>query len=188
MMRSVYYFDKPGQENTRNCIEIAASGIDDGYRHIVVATTAGDTGVAMAKRLKGKDINFVVVTHSFGFKEPNHFELLPENKKEILMQGGKILTSTILTHSIETAFTQKFHGLYPTMIVAQSLRRFGEGVKVCCEIVMEACDGGLIPEFEEVVAVAGTGRGADTVCIIKSAASKRFLDLKVLEILAKPRG
>ncbi|GAB63786.1 conserved hypothetical protein [Candidatus Jettenia caeni] len=61
------------------------------------------------------------------------------------MQGGKIFTSTILTHSIETAFTQKFHGLYPTMIVAQSLRRFGEGVKVCCEIVMEACDGGPYP-------------------------------------------
>jgi len=38
-----------------------------------------------------------------------------------------------------------------------------------------------------VIAVAGTGYGADTVMVIKSAASKRFLDLKVLEILAKPR-
>jgi len=53
--------------------------------------------------------------------------------------------------------------------------------------VMMAADAGLIPEAEEVIAVAGTARGADTVCIIKSAASKRFLDLKVLEILAKPR-
>ena len=30
--------------------------------------------------------------------------------------------------------------------------------------------------------------GADTVTIIRSATSKRFLDLKVLEILAKPRA
>ena len=188
MIRQVHYFDKAGKENTEKCVEVTASLIDEGYKHVVVATTVGDTGVAMARKLHGKGVNLVVVTHSAGYKEPNHIELLPKNKEEILKLGGKLYTTTILTHSIETAFTQKFNGLYPTMIVAQSLRRLGEGVKVCCEIVMEACDGGIIPELEEVVTIAGTGRGADTVCIIKSAASKRFLDLKVLEILAKPRS
>lgn len=188
MIRQVHYFDKSGKENTEKCVEITASLVEEGYKHVVVATTTGDTGVAMAGKLRGKGVNLVVITHSAGFKEPNHIELLPENKEEIVRLGGKVFTATILTHSIETAFTQKFNGLYPTMIVAQSLRRLGEGVKVCCEIAMEACDGGVVPELEEVVAVAGTGRGADTVCIIKSAASKRFLDLKVLEILAKPRG
>ena len=188
MIRQVHYFDKSGKENTEKCVEITASLVDEGYKHVVVATTVGDTGVAIARKLHGKGVNLVIVTHSAGYKEPNHIELLPENREEILKLGGQLYTTTILTHSIETAFTQKFNGLYPTMIVAQSLRRQGEGVKVCCEIVMEACDCGLIPELEEVVAVAGTGRGADTVCIIKSAASKRFLDLKVLEILAKPRS
>ncbi len=53
---------------------------------------------------------------------------------------------------------------------------------------MMAADAGLIPEGEEVIAVAGTGRGADTVAVLRAAPSKRFLDLKVLEILAKPRG
>jgi uncharacterized protein len=77
--------------------------------------------------------------------------------------------------------------MYPAMIIAQPLRRVGEGAKVCCEIVMMAADAGLFPENEEAVAVAGTGYGADTVMVIKSAASKRFLDLKVLEILAKAR-
>ncbi|MCF6150604.1 MAG: hypothetical protein E3K37_18400 [Candidatus Kuenenia sp.] len=187
MEKQVFYFDKPGKENTEKCIEIAASAIAEGYKHIVVATSVGETGVAMAKKLQGKEANLVVVTHSAGFQEPNHLELLQENRDQIVSLGGKIYTGTILTHSIETAFSQKFNGLYPTMIVAQSLRRLGEGLKVCCEIVMEACDAGLIPEREEVVAVAGTIRGADTVCIIKSAASKRFLDLKVLEIMAKPR-
>ena len=94
----------------------------------------------------------------------------------------------MITHSLETALAGKFGGVYPTLLVAQSLRRFGEGAKVCCEMVMMAADAGYIPEGEEILTVAGTGRGADTVTIIKSAASKRFLDLKVLEILAKPRG
>jgi hypothetical protein len=61
-------------------------------------------------------------------------------------------------------------------------------LKVCCEIVMEAVDAGLIPEEEEVVAVGGTARGWDTVAVIRAAASKRFLKLAVLEIWAKPRG
>ena len=43
-----------------------------------------------------------------------------------------------------------------------------------------AVDAGLIPEGEEVLSVAQTARGADTVLLIKSAASKRFFDLKVL--------
>lgn len=187
MIRQVEYFESSGRENSGRCIEITSQLVNEGCRHVVVATTVGTTGAAMARQLEGKNVNVVVVTHSAGFKEPNHFEFLPEHRDEILRCGAKIYTGTILTHSIETAFSKKFDGLYPTMIVAQSLRRFGEGVKVCCEIVMEACDGGLIPEGEEVAALAGTVRGADTVCIIKSAASKRFLELKVLEILAKPR-
>jgi hypothetical protein len=93
----------------------------------------------------------------------------------------------MLTHSLETSLALKFGGSYPTLIIANALRRFGEGAKVCCEIVMMATNAGLIPEGEEVLAVAGTARGADTVMLIKSAASKRFLDLRVLEILAKPR-
>jgi len=94
----------------------------------------------------------------------------------------------MITHSLETSLSSKFNGLYPTLIVAQSLRRFGEGPKVCCEMAMMVVDAGLIPEGAEVLTVAGTGRGADTVMIVKSAASKRFLDLRVLEILAKPRS
>ena len=74
----------------------------------------------------------------------------------------------------------------PGPLIAETLRRLGQGVKVCCEIVMEAVDAGKIPEGEQVVAVAGTGRGADTVCLIRSAASKRFLDLFVSQVLAKP--
>jgi hypothetical protein len=186
MKRQVEYFEKAGKENTKVCLEIVKNLVSKGHKNIVVATTSGETGVVFVEEF-GKKINCVVVTHSAGFKEINKDELLPENKEKILNSGAKIYTGTILTHSIETCLAQKFSGSYPTLLIAQTLRRLGEGVKVCCEIVMEGCDAGLLPEGEPVVAVAGTGWGADTVCIIKSAASKRFLDLKVMEILAKPR-
>jgi hypothetical protein len=189
MEKKVIYFEKPGSENTSICLDVVKKAIkEDRYNHLVVASTTGDTAILFSEELKGTDINLVVVTHSSGFKEPNTHEMPVEIKRRIEKNGAMVFTGPMLTHSLETSLVSKFGGTYPTLIIAQSLRRLGEGTKVCCEIVMMAADAGLIPEGEEVLAVAGTARGADTVMVIKSAASKRFLDLRVLEILAKPRA
>lgn len=190
MQKLVTYFKKAGSENTSQCLDIVKKAIADfNYKHIVVASTTGSTGQLFAEALKGDNINLVVVTHSHGFKEPNTSEFPEAVKEKIIASGAKVYTGTMITHNLETALAKNFSGVYPTLlVVAQTLRRFGEGPKVCCEIVMMAADAGLIPEGEEIVAVAGTGRGSDAVAIIKSVTSKRFLELKVLEILAKPRG
>jgi hypothetical protein len=37
------------------------------------------------------------------------------------------------------------------------------------------------------LAVAGTGRGADTAVIIGANSSNKFFEIKIREILAKPR-
>ena len=185
--KEITYFSDAGEKNTPAAVEIALRFLDEGKRHFVVATTRGTTGVAFAQALAGKGANLVCVTHSAGFKEPGKLELLPENRAKMEALGAKIYVGTILTHSIESSLMQKHQGLNAAYLVAQTLRLFCQGVKVAVEIVMEACDGGLIPEGEEVVAVAGTGYGADTVCLIRSAASKRFLDVRILEIACKPR-
>ena len=189
MQRTVIYFEKPGPDNTQQCLEIVKKAVKESrYRHVIVASTTGSTGELFADALKDEGVNLVVVTHSHGFKEPNHSEISEDSKERIRTSGAKLYTGTMITHSLETALSTKFSGVYPTLLVAQSLRRFGEGAKVCCEIAMMAVDAGLVPEGEEVITVGGTARGADTVMVVRTAASKRFLDLKVLEILAKPRG
>lgn len=188
MEKRVLYFEKPGRDNTESCLEVVKRALtEEGYKHLVVASTTGETGLLFARALKEFRANLVVVTHSYGFKEPNTIEMPPEIRRQIEAEGGKVFTGSMPTHSLETSLSSRFSGLYPTLLIAQSLRRFGEGPKVCCEIVMMAVDAGLIPEGEEVLAVAGTARGADSVLVIRSSASKRFLELKVLEILAKPR-
>ena len=186
--KKVIYFEKPGSENTSDCLEVVKNALREGkYKHVLVASTSGDTGLLFSQEFKSTDINLVIITHSAGFKEPNTIEMPEDIRKKIEKNGAKVFTGSMLTHSLETCLASKFGGSYPTLIIAQSLRRFGEGAKVCCEIVMMATDAGLIPKGEEVLAVAGTAKGADTVMVLKSAASKRFLDLRVLEILAKPR-
>jgi uncharacterized protein len=188
MIREIEYFDRPGPENTTRCLEWLGSLVDRGVRHLVVASTSGATGARTAEIFAGRDINLVVVGHSFGFSGPNVDTFLPEHAERIRQNNGCIFRGTILTHSIETNLAEAYGGSFPTQIIANSLRRFGHGVKVCIEIVMEACDAGLVPEGEEVAAMAGSNEGADTVCLIRSRPSKRFLELAVLEIPAKPRG
>lgn len=188
IIRKTVYFEKPGRDNTADCVNVVKEAIrTEGYKNLVLATTTGDTALAMGEALQGAGVNIVAVTHSMGFKEPNTTSVSPETRQKIESLGIKVFTGPMLTHSLETALNHKFNGIYPTMIIAQSLKRFGEGSKVACEIVMMAADAGLVPEGEEVLSVAGTARGADTVLLVKSAVSKRFLDLRVLEVLAKPR-
>jgi hypothetical protein len=49
-----------------------------------------------------------------------------------------------------------------------------------------AVDSGLVPSGEDVVAIGGTGSGADTALVVKAANTHRFFDLRVKEILYKP--
>ena len=186
MIRQVEYFEKPGKHNTDRCLEIVCGLVNEGLRHVVVATTGGQTALLFGNALKDLSVNLVAVTHYVGFGEPNTDECSPEARAALQALGVKVFTGTILTRSIEKSLMEKHKGIYPAYIVAETLRVFGHGVKVAVEIAMEACDAGLIPEGEDAIVVAGTGRGADTVAILEPHPSNRFLNVKVRQILAKP--
>jgi hypothetical protein len=71
-------------------------------------------------------------------------------------------------------------------IIADTLRIFGQGMKVVCEISMMAADSGLVRTDEDVVTIAGSSRGADTAVVLKPVNTHNFFDLKIKEILCKP--
>ena len=72
-------------------------------------------------------------------------------------------------------------------MVRETLYRFSQGMKVAVEIALMAADAGLIPVDREVIAIAGTGEGADTAIALQPAYSRKFHELKIKEIIAKPR-
>ena len=184
--RRVTYFEAKGRENTAAVLRtvqkyIRATGITD----VVIASTTGETGISASKLLKG--VNLVVVTHHTGFREPGAQELTEENRLQLLTNGAKILTATHALSGPERAFRRDFDTVGPLEIIANTLRLHGEGTKVCVEIVLMAADAGLIPVDRDVVAVAGSARGADTALLVKPANASRFFDLQVKEVIAKPR-
>ena len=184
---SVIYFESAGKHNTNAVLEAVMGYAErEGIRNIVVASTTGETGAKAALMLKGFEV--VVVTHHMGFREPGVHELLNNFRQQILKHKAKVLTSTHALSSVERAMRRKFGALQPLEIIANALRLLGEGTKVCVEIVIMAADAGLIPVDRDVIAIAGTGRGADTALVIRPANASSFFDLEIREIIAKPRN
>ncbi len=179
------HFNKPGPENTEAILNLVKEEIEKkGIEYIVIASTSGATGVKAAKAFRGLKVKLIVVTHNSGFQDPGGQEIEPELKSEIEKLGGTVFTGTMVLRSLGRAIKNSV-GYSDNEIVAQVLRMFGQGIKVCVEIVAMAADAGLIPPTN-VIAVAGTGRGADTSCLISADSSNRFFGIKVREILAKP--
>jgi hypothetical protein len=184
--RKTVYFESAGRHNMDAVLKLAREyAMAESIRDVVVASTTGETGAKAARVFKG--FNLVVVTHHVGFREPGVHELKKEFRQQILERGAKILTSTHALSSAERAVRKRFGTLQPLELIANTLRLFGEGTKVCVEIVLMAADAGLIPVDKDVIAIAGTNRGADTALIIKSANTSKFFNLKIREIIAKPR-
>jgi len=184
--RKTLYFTAPGRDNTDALLNFVKEYAEaTGINHIVVASTTGETGVKASEVFK--DFNVVVVTHHAGFREPGVKELIEENRLKILENGAQILTATHALSSVERAIRKEFGAIQPLELVAHTLRRLGEGTKVCVEITLMAADAGLIPVDRDSIAVAGSSRGADTALLIKPANASRFFDLKVREVIAKPR-
>jgi hypothetical protein len=185
--RKVIYFNEAGKQNTDALLRIVKEYVEkEGIRDIVVASTTGETGAKASKIFKG--YNIVIVTHCFGFREPGKIELEDEYRREILANGAKIFTGVHALSSVERAIRKDFGTIQPLELIANTLRLMGEGTKVCLEITLMAADAGLIPVDRDVIAVAGTGRGADTALRMQPANTGRFFNLKVKEVIAKPRS
>jgi hypothetical protein len=181
----ITYFEKPGKRNTERTLQIARERADElGLRQVVVATTSGETGKKASEVFQG--YHLVVVSHSTGFSGPNVQQLTDENREAILAGGAHLLTCQHAFGGVNRAIRRKLNTYQVDEIIAHTLRIFGEGMKVACEITLMSADAGLIRTDEPVLAVAGTGRGADTAVILRGANVQDFFDLRVNEILCKP--
>ncbi len=179
------YFTRPGPANTARTLELAyARARQLGIRKVVVATTGGATGVQAARKFAGFDL--IIVTHSTGFRRPDTQELTPENRAAIEATGATILTTTHAFGGVGRAVRKRLGTYQVDEIMAYTLRTFGEGIKVAAEMSLMAADAGLVRTDEAVIAIAGTGRGADTAVILRPSHAQTFFDLRFLEVICMP--
>jgi hypothetical protein len=179
------YFAQGGPQNTDRALELVRIRARElGIRRVLVASTRGATGVQALQALRGLDV--IVVTHSTGFREPDLQELTAENRAAIEAAGGTILTAQHAFGGVGRAVRKKLGTYQVDEIVAHTLRTFCQGIKVVAELALMAADAGLVRTDEPVIAIAGSGRGADTAAVLKPANAQTFFDLRFLEIVCMP--
>lgn len=178
------YFDHPGQDNTVPALKAAAEragalGIDE----LVLATTSGTTAFQALEYCPG--FKLTAVTYHCGFREPFQSVMPDDVRQELSARGVSVVAATHALSGAERGLAKKHPGLYPVLLMADTLKIFGQGTKVAVEVAVMAADAGTL-SGKDVIAVGGSSQGADTALVVKPAHAARIFDLKIREIICKP--
>jgi hypothetical protein len=180
----ILYFERPGKENTEATLQAARERAEAlGIRQVVVASTHGYTAKRAKEILKGQDVEIVAVSICAGYAEQG-WTMTDAERGALKELGITVLTSL---HSLGDDVSEAFGGRAPNRIVRETLYRFCQGMKVAVEVTVMAADAGLLDMTREVIAIAGTDEGADTALVLVPAYARKFKELEIREILAKPR-
>ena len=179
------HFEEPGKGNTQQTIEFAHErGKELGLNEVVVASTTGETAYKVMEIFKGFKIT--AVAYHCGFREPFQNTMKEDVKKDLEVEGVRVVQATHALSGVERSIAKKYTGSYPVLLIADTLRLFGHGTKVAVEIAIMAADAGALTG-SDIIAIGGTARGADTALVIKPAHQSNFFDLRIKEIICKPR-
>jgi hypothetical protein len=180
------YFADSGAVNTADVLRLVATrAAAGGIRTVVVPSTTGATAVAAANALPG--LRIVVMTHEAGFAQDGQQEFPVEIRRTLEAQGIAVHTVTHAFGGLSRAMRNKFNTHVIGEIIANTLRIFGQGMKVAVEITLMAADCGAVGTDELVIAMGGSDRGVDTAIVCAPVNTQRFFDLRVQEILCTPR-
>jgi hypothetical protein len=182
---SIVYFDETGEANTWTALEVSKKrALELGIKKVLVASSHGFAGIEAAKVFAGTGIEVIAVTISEGYQQEG-WCMTAEERRTLQDVGVKVLTTQ---HGLSGGVGEALLGEHsPMSIVANTFYCFSQGMKVAVEIAIMAAEAGLIPTDKEVISLGGTSEGADTAIVLAPAYAAKFKDLRILEILCKPR-
>jgi len=180
----ILYFEKPGKINTDATLNIARQRAEQlGIKQIVVASTHGYTAKRAHEIFQGMDVKIIAVSICASFDEEG-WTMSPGEREELEKLGINVITTI---HALGDDVSEAFSMSAPNRIVRETLYRFCQGMKVAVEVALMAADAGVLDISQEIIAIGGTNEGADTAMVLKPAYSRKFKELEIKEILAKPR-
>jgi hypothetical protein len=180
MEGKIVYFEDVRAENTDAVFELVQERLNaGGINKVVIASTMGVTAQKAMDFFQESGVKLVVVPHQFDFiREVNPFP--QELVKTLRESGHEVHFGTMLFH------TENLYESNTPTLMANLLRCFCQGIKVCFEMVLMTTDAGLLTKGEKVIAIAGTGRGSDTALVMQASSSRNLKKLRINEILCKP--
>ncbi len=185
----ITYFDKQGDDYTDELIMAVKDKLEiaDNIKYILIASSSGESALKLSQAIDDDSITIVNVSHNVGFSGDNESDISDEMIKKLEDEGIKTFQGLHAFSGAARGVTNKYGGYSPLDVVADTLRMFSHGVKVAAEISLMACDAGLIPVGEEIIAIGGRAHGVDTAVILTPVNSKNLFNLQFHEIIAMPR-
>ena len=188
MEEKVVYFDEEGKQNTDEVIELVKARLEksNDINYIVIASASGESALKLADKIDS-DVEIINVTHHAGFHNPNELDISDEMLEKLNDKGVYTFVGSHALSGVGRGITNKFGGTNPTELIAETLRMFSHGIKVCGEISIMVADAGLIPVDEEIIAIGGRASGIDSAAVITPANMTNVFDLRFHEIICMPR-
>ncbi len=179
------YFDRSGRQNTAEALGLARRRAEElGIRQVVLASTHGSTALAAAEAFRGLNVELIAVSISAAFA-PEGWTMSPEERGRVEAQGVRLLT---VQHGLADGVAEGFFGAgTPGTVMAETLRRFSQGLKVAVEVSIMAAEAGWVQAGREIVALGGTDEGADTAVVLRPTYARKIKELVICELLCKPR-
>jgi hypothetical protein len=182
--KTTLYFAKTGKANTDTLLAAARSRAAAlGVRQVVVASTHGFTARRAQAAFAGTGIEVIAVTIAASYAKEG-WTMTDAERTRLRRAGITVLTGT---HALSGELSDGLGAPGVQDVAAKVLYRFCQGMKVAVEVALMAADAGLLDMQREVIAVGGTGEGADTAIVVKPAYTRTFPKLEVREIIGKPR-
>jgi hypothetical protein len=185
METTTVYFEKPGRANTIEVLRLARRRAEQlGIGQVVLATTHGYTALQAAEVFRDSRIQLIAVSISAAFDEEGWI-MTPSERENLEGQNVRVLTSL---HGLADGVAEGFLGAHtPGTVMADTLRCFSQGMKVAVEVSIMAAEAGWIAPGRETIALGGTSDGADTAVVLRPAFARKIKELKICEVLCKPR-
>jgi hypothetical protein len=193
-VRTIVYFDKPGKENTPKVIETVADRLEEGdIDTVVTSSTTGYTALELVKVLGSQakiiSVGETPLVQEWGYDYP----LLPAEAKAELEEHGVVVADKVpyLFHSSVLDYSE-WKVPTPELILRNTLYAFGQGFKVAVEVVLLAVASGFLEPYQDVIAIGGTSRGADTAIVMNATFPNHAFSederkrMWIKEILCKP--
>jgi uncharacterized protein len=184
MEKKILYFEQPGKANTDATLQAARARAEElGIRQVVLASSHGYTAKRAHAIFTGLDVELIAVSINPGYADQG-WSMSDTERAEVQALGVRTFTSI---HALGDDVNSGLGAKAPNVIVRETLYTFSQGTKVAVEVALMAADAGLLDMAREIIAIAGSDNGADTALVLKPAYTRKFTDLRIREILAKPR-
>ncbi|MEM3046821.1 MAG: pyruvate kinase alpha/beta domain-containing protein [Candidatus Bathyarchaeia archaeon] len=170
IVREDVYFTEPGMENTDSVVEAVLARVEaTGVKAVVVASNRGFTALKLGERLRGGAKLVSVSEYKYDASTRRRLEEL----------GAILIEECPLPVHDRTE-------------LRETLYFFGQGLKVAVEVAAIAAGRNAVERYEDIIAVGGTGRGADAAIVARATPIEDFYSpdvkkrMEIREVIAMP--